>query len=267
MRIVVTADIHYDEGWEPAFTELARNIAAEEPDVLLIAGDLGEPLENFEAALALFDDLPCPKGVVAGNHDVWHRDGPYTSQQLWDEMLPAAVRRHGSVWLEEDDIVLGGIAICGTVGWYDYSGRDPSLGFTPEEYEDLKGLVNVDARHIDWAYTDREFANHLRLRFIRRLERLDGDPGVQQIVVITHVPVFEECVLRKPEDIRWNFGNAYFANLALGRALVPKRKVSVVVSGHRHIGGYWEINFGGNILEAHVVDSDYGKPAYLALDL
>jgi 3',5'-cyclic AMP phosphodiesterase CpdA len=267
MRIVATADIHYAEQWEPAFSQLSQSISDENPDVLLIAGDLGEPLASFEAALALFDHLSCPKGVVAGNHDVWHRDGPYTSQQLWEEVLPDAVRRSGSIWLEEENIVVDDVGICGTVGWYDYSGRDPSLGFSPEEYESLKGLVNLDARYIDWPHTDREFANGLRQHFIRRLEELDTDPRVQQIVVITHVPVFEECVLRKPDDVQWNFGNAYFANLALGRAIVTRRKVSLVVSGHRHVGGEWEINFGGNALQVYIVDSDYGRPAYLTLDL
>jgi len=267
MRIVVTSDIHYSRQWKPVFTELARRIRAESPDILLIAGDLGEPLENFETALALFGDFLCPKGIVAGNHDVWHRDGPHTSQQLWQEMLPGAARRHGYIWLEEENIVVGKTAICGTMGWYDYSGRDPVLGFSPEEYENLKGLVNLDAQYIDWAYTDREFANDLRLQFTGRLEDLESNPDIHQIIVVTHVPVFEECILRKPEDHHWNFGNAYFANLTLGRTIAPKRKVSLVVSGHSHVGGTWEINFGGNALQAHIVDSDYGKPAYLSLDL
>lgn len=267
MRIVVTADIHYTEGWEPVFIEMAQLISAKKPDVFLIAGDLGEPLDNFEAALSLFVDLQCPKGIVAGNHDVWYRDGPYTSQQLWKEMLPASAHKYGYVWLESENIILDHVAICGTTGWYDYSGRDPSLRFSPEEYESLKGLVNMDAHYIDWPYTDREFANELRIDFARRLEKLENDPTIQEIVVITHVPVFEECVRRRPEDVRWNFGNAYFVNLTLGRTIAPKRKVSLIVSGHSHIGGQWEINFGGNVLQAHIVDSDYGKPGYLSLEL
>lgn len=268
MRVVITSDLHYAEDWYPALGNLAQQIIDEVPDVFLIAGDLGEPLENFEATLDLFGGLSCPKALVVGNHDVWHREGPYTSLQLWEEVLPAVSHEHGYVWLEEENLVLGDIAFCGTMGWYDYSGRDPGLGFSLEDYEELKGLVNLDARYIDWPYSDRELSNQLRLAFADRLEALDRERNTyQQIVVVTHVPAFEECILRRPDDHHWNFSNAYFANLTLGRIIAPRTKVSLVVSGHRHIGGHWRVNFGGHEFDVHIVDSDYGKPDYLVFDL
>ena len=41
-------------------------------------------------------------------------------------------RQFGAIWLEGENWIQDGLAICGTNGWYEYSGRDPSAPFTDE---------------------------------------------------------------------------------------------------------------------------------------
>lgn len=268
MRILTTSDLRYSGENKSLVEHLAAQIRDEAPDVLLIAGNLGESLAQFEAVLCMFEGLPCPKAVIAGDRDVWNRDGQYTSQQLWADILPAAIRRHGYAYLEEENLIVGHVGICGTIGWYDYSGRDTRLGYTVEQYRELKGLVNRDAQYIDWPWSDQEFAGKVQNAFASRLEALERDRAIAHVVVVTHIPIFQDAIVHIPNDAQWNFGTAYAFNLTLGRMVAPRMKVRHVVSGHSRIRGDWEISFGHNVLRVHSIGRR-GKqnPAYVVVDV
>lgn len=264
MRIVVAADLHYHARWGKALREFARHVREKEPDCLILAGDIGHPLDNFRRGLALFADLRCPRLALPGNHDLWA--GEYDSQTLWDETLEATARTAGYIWLERDNYRLGSLGICGTVGWYDYSARDPSLEINDDDYYVNKGMFNNDGNYVDWAHTDPAFAGQVLAAFGDRQSALCDDPDITQVLVVTHVPPFDENLVRKPGDFAWAFGNAYFGNLTLGQAIVRCPKVSHVVSGHTHHGGRWQITAPHGLIESYVVGSDYGQPAYVVLD-
>ncbi|MBN1312495.1 MAG: metallophosphoesterase [Anaerolineae bacterium] len=267
MRILAISDLYYSLENRPYLENLASQIKRKVPDVLIIAGGLGEPLASFEAALSLFDDISCHKAMVLGNRDVWARDGEHTSQQLWSEILPGVVRRHGFLYLEDENMVVGRVGICGTIGWYDYSGRDTRLGYTVEQYQELKGLVNHDAQYIDWSWSDQEFAATIQGDFAARLEALDRDRNIERIVVVTHFPVFKDAVLHLPDDAQWNFGAAYAFNLTLGRIVAPKMKVRGVISGHLDVGGQWDFTFGHNVVKTHIIERTEQGPALVVLDI
>ena len=55
-----------------------------------------------------------------------------------------------------------------------------------------------------------------------------------EIVVATHVPLFEEQTFRKPRDYQWELSGAYFGNFTTGRDVLACPKVTHVVSGHTH---------------------------------
>lgn len=104
--------------------------------------------------------------------------------------------------------------------------------------------------------------------FLTDLDRLDVDPSIRQIVVITHVPVLEEQILRKPADKTWGFANAYYGNLTLGREVLSCKKVTHVISGHTHIGKSVQVRTkDGRSIQAHVIGSDYRKPVFITIDL
>ena len=190
MRIVITADLHYRPSQRGTYLAFARWVEAQQPDCFIVAGDTGHPLRLFGRALQLFDGLTCPKLLLAGNHDVYR--GEHDSRNLWETLLPQATRDAGFVWLEDTVVRLGALGIAGSMAWYDYSSRSGHLPQGAAELRLLKAVVNHDADFIDWPWSDVAMARFLARRFAARLDSLASDPTVDQILVVTHVPIFPE---------------------------------------------------------------------------
>lgn len=276
VRIVVTSDLHFDSAGQltpPGVVEaLTHRISDAKPDAVVLAGDIGHPLAEFRACLDAFRAIAArgvPVGVLAGNHDVWHDPGGPGSEELWERALPEAVRAEGMVWLETDDIRLGSTAIAGSLAWYDYSAAAPHLNFDEDHYARIKSSLNNDGDYIDWPWSDADFAWKLRRGLVSRLRRLQADASVTEIVVVTHVPLFEEQMFRKPADLQWELSGAYFGNFTTGREVLAFPKVTRVVSGHTHCGRHATVkrpaDLGGDI-EVQVVPSEYGAPAFVVLE-
>jgi hypothetical protein len=268
-RIVVTSDLHLGITSAEEIRALAERIRAERPALTVLAGDIGEPYEQFVACLDLFRGLPGEVAVLAGNHDVWTTDGRHRSQDLFERLLPEATRDAGMHWLENDSWQSGGLAVAGSMAWYDYTAADPTLPPHPGEYwVALKARFHPDARFIDWPWSDRELAVRLGDGLCARVAQAQADPAVWGIAVVTHVPLFEQQMLRKPWDSRWGATNAYFGNLTLGERLRDVPKLRYVLSGHTHVGREGRVDRAPlDQLPVVVVPSDYEHPAYVAVDL
>jgi hypothetical protein len=267
MKLAVTSDLHLPTTPAPAIAALGREVAAFAPDALVVAGDVAESAPEFERCLAtLRGELTCPVWVLAGNHDLWHRSAP--SRVLWEELLPAATRRADCRWLEGTSFVVDGVGVAGTLAWYDYSAIDPQFAAPLEVIRDQKGQYNMDAVLIDWPWSDQEFAGLIARPFLAELDRLEADPAVRQVVVVTHVPLLEAQMCRRPHDRAWGFSNAYFGHLTLGGEVVKRTKVTHIVSGHTHVGRDEQVRLGdGRVVAASVLDSQYGRPVWQALTL
>jgi predicted phosphohydrolase len=267
VRIVVTADTHYHPSWRKALENAVAEIAGLQPDCLIVAGDVGERLDGYRHMLQLLQVVNCPRLILPGNHDLWARDG-VSSEQLWSETLPQLTRDGGATWLEGENWAKNGFGVCGTIGWYDYTGKHPSIPMTDEQYFlDKRRLGMVDGDAIDWLWNDIEFAVLVGEAFSARLAALDADPAIREILVVTHVPAFAEAIARHPSDISWNFRNAYFYNLTLGRRIAASHKVRHVVSAHTHIGKRAQVGTPEHPIDMQVLDADYGKPAYTVLNV
>jgi 3',5'-cyclic AMP phosphodiesterase CpdA len=246
---------------------MVTEVAALEPDCLILAGDVGERLDGYRDMLQLLQALNCPRLILAGNHDLWARDG-VSSEQLWTETLPRLTRDYGAIWLEGENWARDGLGVCGTLGWYDYTGKHPSIPMTDEQYFlDKRRLGMVDGDYIDWLWNDIEFAALIGEAFSARLAALDADPAIREILVVTHVPAFAEAIERRPGDLGWNSSNAYFYNLTLGDRIAASRKVRRVVSGHTHIGKHAQVGTPERPIDMQVIPADYGRPMWVVLDL
>ncbi len=273
-RIVVTSDLHYDDEVDltpPAtVAALVERIASVSPDVVVLAGDLGHPRRNFEGCLRLFSALDVPLGVVAGNHDIWRDpEGAPGSAELFLSILPAAVRRAGAAWLERDTIVVGRTAIVGSLAWYDYSAVDEGLRLSLEQLAELKQHATNDWVWVDLPWSDRAFAARLGRSLLDRLESLEWDESIDSTVLITHVPLFEEQMVRRTDEASWGLLRAYFGNFTTGRAVLRFPKLKVVVSGHTHRAVHGRAVARPPLapVVAHVVGSDYGEPAFVTLEV
>jgi predicted phosphohydrolase len=267
MRLAVTSDLHYDLAGRltppDAIEALARQIARERPDLLILAGDLGHGMENFRRCIASFSGVAPRLAVLAGNHDVWHDSHlDLSSQQLLDEVLPGICAELGAIWLETSSLRLGAVAVVGSLAWYDYSAIDPEQAHHALQLPALKRFLNNDANWIDWPHTDPEVAARLGDALLRRIEALDGDPEILQIVVATHVPLLEEQMVRRPDNANWGVSNAFFGNLSLGRRVAAFPKVALLVSGHTHFARDGIVARPGRPLRHAVIGSDYGAPTF-----
>jgi predicted phosphodiesterase len=266
VKLAVTSDLHLPITKNEPLVQLAQEILAFGPDALVLAGDLGESLTDVQRCLALFKQhISVPIWVLAGNHDVWARP-PYDSRRLWLEKVPEAVRQAGCQYLEGEAFVLHGVAVAGTIAWYDYSGADPSIQASALQYAQEKMNFNADALRIDWEWSDPEFAELVGTPFLALLDHLEADPAVRHIVVVTHMPLLEEQMHRMPGNRDWGFSNAYFGNLTLGEKVLRRPKVSHIISGHTHFGKQSQVTRpDGPPVDVRVVASDYERPAWMGL--
>jgi 3',5'-cyclic AMP phosphodiesterase CpdA len=291
MRLAVTSDLHVPITPTTAITEIARAVAEFSPDALIVAGDVAESITDLEACLSVWKEyVPCPIWVLPGNHDLWARRARrlkgweqqllaeaglgagqaalISSVELWREALPKTVEHMGCRWLEGTAFLHDGVAMAGTIAWYDYSGADPTIQATPRDFAREKRYFNMDADMIDWPWSDAEFADQVAAPFLATLDRLEADPTVRQVVVVTHVPLLECQMCRKPNNRDWGFSNAYFGNLTLGAQVLERKKVSHVISGHTHVGRDARLTLAdGRSIEVHVLASEYGRPKWLGLTI
>jgi predicted MPP superfamily phosphohydrolase len=300
MKIVITSDLHYDERGHLTspgeVQEMVQKIAIERPNLVILAGDLSHESAAFEACLAAFRPLRVPVAVLAGNHDIWRDDtAGLSSEELWGYQLESITMRQQATWLEKESLVFGGLGVVGSMAWYDYSGVDPSMKTTSGllhalrsaslawcDYSDidlfqdsaldilepLKACFNNDASWINWKRRDRDFAKELRDGMLRRLSALAKQERIQKIVVVTHVPIVEEQMERRPDDSRWGLTNAYFGHLTLGEEVVKEPKVVAIISGHTHIGKQATRHRSEMPpIDVRVIETDYGMPGYTVLSL
>lgn len=273
MRLLVTSDLHYDPRGQltdrQTIRALVENMARERADAVVLAGDIAHGLDAFRTCVSQFSDLSCPVYVLAGNHDVWKdKQRGISSEELWTKELPSATAEAGGIWLEATTARIGDVGLAGSLAWYDYSGLDHDAGVAVDKVGALKKHLNNDAHWIDWAREDVSFARALADGLVQRVAHLAKDPGVEKIAVVTHVPVFEEQMHRKPGDRSWGVGNAYFGHLTLGDRLNGEPKLRAVISGHTHWGVETTRDRGAlPAIDVRVVGSDYKIPNFTRVDL
>lgn len=109
-RLVLLSDLHYGLTLDGAqLRAVAERIDAEEPDVVILDGDLVDEsttLEEMEEAFEILGQLKSTYGVyyVYGNHD----QNNYTSTPNYTrEQLADTIRKNGITILEDEAITLG----------------------------------------------------------------------------------------------------------------------------------------------------------------
>jgi len=266
--MLVTSDLHLGITPERALAGLAARMRALKPSVLLVLGDVGEGSRQFERALEILGAVAPLQGLILGNHDVWSEPGA-SSRELLEHRLPEIAAAQGFEYLEDRLWRVRDTAIVASAAWYDYSAIDAAhRGVPVEEVARRKGDFNNDAHRIDWPWSDLEVAARCRASVERRIAEAEADPRVLRIVVATHVPVVEAQVVRREDDPRWGFSNAYFGHLTLGAAVLRSPKVTEIVSGHTHAERDEVVERPPlPPVRARVVGSAYGNPEFVSLDV
>ena len=277
MRLLATADLHFNHAKSRAGAEeLIERLNGEKADCLLVVGDVatadGDALEECLLRFR-FDG---PRLFVPGNHELWtHGDDSY---RLFRDDLPRRVRALGWHWLQTEPFRLGGdtggVAVVGSLGWYDYSFAQESLGIPRRfyerkvspgvaerfvEYRDLLGQTDDvgpvareviarwnDGRFVKLHRSDEAFLDELLAELRGQLEAV-GDAGT--VVAAVHNLPFRE-LLPPPRNIQWDFAKAYLGSNRIGELLLEFPNVRYALCGHSHfparatVGHVKAINIG-----------------------
>jgi predicted phosphohydrolase len=277
VTIVVTADLHYNI---PRSREPARRLAADAcgsgGDALVLVGDTaGADTAPLRDGLRLFADFPGRKLLVPGNHCLWCRDGE-DSLQRYERVLPEVAAEEGFALLDHEPVVLGDVGLVGSIGWYDYSFREESLGI-PEPFYRAKvapgaaealpehrqlveahrpqlderqyalGARWMDGAHVRLPMSDEQFLARLCDTLERQMEHLAR--RAERIVAFVHHLPFRELVPRNRPD-RFAFAAAFMGSERLGEVLLAQPKLTHVYCGHSHwpgrcrLGGVEVVNVG-----------------------
>jgi hypothetical protein len=286
MRLLVTADLHFNHGRSRALAEqVISDMNAAGGDVLLVVGDTaaadGEALEQ---CLSLFR-FSGPKLFVAGNHELWTTRAD--SYALFTDELPRRIRSLGWRWLQTDPFVERDLAIVGSVGWYDYSFAPDHLGIPRRFYEhklspgaaerfpEFAHLLNPsddiapqarqvlarwnDGKFVKLHRSDEEFLGELLAGLERQLESVRDCAGI--VAAVHHVPFRE---LRPAfHSSQWDFARAYLGSDRIGRLLTEFPNVHHLFCGHSHFPADAQVG----PIHARNIGSGYRSKTFCSIDV
>jgi hypothetical protein len=260
MKIAFTSDVHagVTRRNEQLLPFLAREVDALAPDLFILAGDTANNLSALDLALGAFDRLSTRKLLIPGNHDLWieSKRALRRGEDSWHKYVNTIGKvclQHGFHYLVGAPLVISGVGFVGSVGWYDYSLRDPRLDnvYRPIDYErghfaDASGVVGFwnDVTNAVWLNSPDAADWRLRTRrlsnidvFSRVCELLSKDlqqvSEARTVVAVLHTCPFVEGLIRKPVPDPFD---AYEGSTALGDLLagIAEHRPVVAICGHRH---------------------------------
>jgi len=253
VRIASVSDLHTDyEENRDAVVGIVAEIHRQGADLVIIAGDISHKNDRIERALTAFAEAAPQVAYLPGNHDLWF-DVPRASErpdldtwQRYEVELRHLVEATGAHYLPAHPLVLAGIAVIGTCGWYDYSLVLPKLrGVLDDATLATKQCGQLgwsDARYIAFREASGELmddpavAARMESQLAAQLAAVEGDPAVAHVVAVTHHLPFTEVVSRTGE-LPWEFFNAYMGSAGLGKVIASGTKVRAAIHGHTHITG------------------------------
>jgi len=277
LTILATADLHYNirRSREPT-EQLARRVCATDADVLVLVGDTaGADLRAMRDCLALFDRFDGLKLLVPGNHCLWCVGGE-DSLTRYHTTLPNVCEAMGFAVLDHAPHVVKGVGLVGSIGWYDYSFRDESLGIPLPFYRakvapgaagyftEHRELMDqhaeslsadhlaitarwMDGVHVRLPLTDEQFTQWLADRLADQLATTAA--RAERIVVFTHHVPF---AYPRPADApsKFAFAAAFMGSRRLGAVIAAEPKVTHALCGHSHrrhrqrVGSLEVVNIG-----------------------
>jgi predicted phosphohydrolase len=263
-RIALTADLHWGHRTGGDATRLLATYLSENPpDLLILAGDIGTgPL--FPDCLRLFADLPCRKALVPGNHDVWvSPDGQGAdSLEKYERLLPAAAQEYSFHYLDQGPLLFPevGLAVVGSMNWYDYSWALAGLRRNfPEEEGRLQSKRFTRGRHNDfnfirWPFDDIGITQRVAAKL--EVDLVDALAQVPKVIVVTHHPPYYDLSFPHPgppvmlDQFLWDAfaGNSTVQNLMTKYA----DRIAYAFCGHTHralqadLAGIHGFNIGGD---------------------
>jgi 3',5'-cyclic AMP phosphodiesterase CpdA len=254
MRIAFSSDFHIDasETNRKAVENIAERMRAAAPDVVVIAGDVGNTLEQLGETLTFFSDLCVPKFFVAGNHDVWVEEAnpDIDSREKYEVRVPRVCDQFGFTDLSREPVIIDNVGFVGSLGWYDYSFADPMLDLAHEDYwrGRYEDRIWWDKEMAFWSsrgggngasgerIRDPEVCQEMVATLGTHLQTIEG--RVDRIIAVVHTLPFLQTLPRSDPPY---YLDAFTGAAGLGETLARCDKVTHQIGGHKHLNGDWSI--------------------------
>jgi Icc protein len=255
-RLVWSTDLHFDAADRSQYHLFLDLVKANEPDSLLIGGDICNGVSCLAYLANLAKIINKPMYFVLGNHDFYYGSIDAIrkdAQKLQKEVLNVQ-------YLSDFKIIslTEQTALIGHDGWSDAKAGDY---FNSEvllnDYfliEELKRLNNAE-RFEKLNSLGKEAADYLSKQLIKALETYE------RVILLTHVPPFEESCLYEgiPAEGNWT---PHFVGKATGEVLETimqehPNKQLLVLCGHSHWGQDIQILPNLRVITGH---SELGIP-------
>lgn len=258
MRLAWLTDIHLNFLGTQQIETFLQTIAAQQPDALLITGDIGEAPSWADYMQRMGDTLACPIYFTLGNHDYYHGHIEPVRRQA-AQLTAAHPRLHwlpacGSVGLTHD------VALVGHGGWGDAGNGDLlRSSMWLNDYRLIRDFARLNKRALrdQLQALGREAADHLQAAVSAALATHN------QVIVGTHVPPYLQAA--------WHAGRTpdasspyapHFTCRAVGDTLLnlamayPNKRITVLC-GHTH--GQGSVQMKPN-LQVITGGATYGLP-------
>lgn len=252
MQIFFTSDLHVDvrvgmSGTRQAASWLEQR--ATPSDVLVLGGDYGNTQEDANRCLKLFSGFPGRVCAILGNHDIWFSKPESLDTRQRINAFADAFTELGYHWLDKGAFVKEGVAIVGSMGWYDYSFKDPSLGFGDDIYRtkrlnSFEPCFYRDGDFVNWNTTDTKVVERQCVKMRAQLDCLSGNEEVSHVFAALHhcpteellrprfVPVWAKCLVIPK---KWRLLHAFAGAQRFSDLFQQYRKVKRVACGHIHL--------------------------------
>lgn len=220
MRIQIFSDIHFDVvgGFEP---QVAPGV-----DAVIVAGDVCEGIEPGVRWLRAHLGRDVPIALVAGNHEYYGRIRPI------ERVAGAtAAREYGVAFLDDGEMVIGGVRFLGSTLWADYAlygadRRDEMMATARRRMVDHRRILEAPGRFI-------RPEDQLLLHGISRAwlaERLAAPHDGPTVIITHHGPHPLSLAERYREDL---LSAAFISDLS---PLIEQHAPALWVHGHTHVG-------------------------------
>lgn len=248
MKILHLTDTHLDHLYFKAIQAYCRKLKREEPNLVVITGDISNGNLLFEHLLVLRKELaPCPVFFVAGNHDYYHGSIDAIRAKFRSGLCvyegPAKITPHGegAWWLGCSGVIhlTDTHALVGADGYWDGGYADWFKSqLDMNDYYLVKELSGPVIQNRQERFDKLQLLSAESADYVREQLQAGFDAGYKTVYVATHVPPFKESSVYngKISDDTWL---PHFSSKKMGEALTQvclanPDKQAIVLCGHTH---------------------------------
>lgn len=256
MKILWATDIHLNLVDSKTLGGFCNKITRIKPDAVLIGGDIADSTSLVTTLLTLEEKIQRPIYFVLGNHDYYHSSISDVRQQVGE----VTDRTTYLKYLANTGVVKLTATTCliGHDSWSDgRCGDYYKSNVMLNDYKLIGDFKNLDkqARLTKLNSLGEDAATFFRQQLTQAL------PNFQHIIILTHVPPFEEACWHEGDLSNDDF-LPHFSCKATGEVFIelmrkyPDKNLNILC-GHTHSGGVAQILPNLVVRTGRAV---YGKP-------